>query len=393
MPLKRVAIVTETYSPEINGVANTLGYLVQGLLYNGLSVQIARPRQTGDETLQHQEREEHFTTQGLPIPGYAELKFGLPAKRRLLKSWKKRRPDAVYIATEGPLGWSAMRAAQALGIAVISGFHTNFHAYSRYYNLGWLEPVIFAYLRHFHNRTQATLVPTENQQNDLLAQGYRNVHVMRRGINKLLFHPEKRCDTLRQSLGVNEHTPICLYVGRIASEKNVTLIGKAYESVKAKFPEARFVFVGDGPQLGKLKTLYPDFIFAGMKKGEELAQYYASADIFLFPSLTDTFGNVVLEAMASKLAIVAFDQAAARELLMHQHSAMLVKDGKDTTFIAHLETLLAHTEDRRRLAGKAHAISEKLSWPSIVQEFMKHLERAISQLEESGNGEQNIKSV
>ncbi len=392
MLLNHVSIVTETYPPEVNGVAHTLGHLVNELHKSGVSVQIVRPAHRKEKPLSAQYGLSHFTTKGLPIPGYPELKFGLPAKHRLLTCWRKQRPDAIYIATEGPLGWSALSASNTLDIPVISGFHTNFHAYSRYYNLGWLEKAILAYLRFFHNRTQATLVPTSEQQHTLHAQNFQNIHIMRRGVDKHLFNPNRRCDALRQQLGApDDNTSICLYVGRIANEKNIGLVGDAFSCLKKSTPAVRFVMVGDGPQRGKLQEQYPQLQCVGVKQGEELARYYASSDIFLFPSLTDTFGNVVLEAMASGLAIVSFNLAAARELLKHGESGMLADKDSNKAFIQNIEYLLHNLKQRKRIAAAGYRVSDKLSWTSITGEFTQHLERAAGQLEEPTHAKQSFK--
>ena len=280
----KVCIVTETYYPEINGVSNTLKYWVEGMQEKGIYTQVVRPKQNPEDICSKTNEGECFTVSGLPIPGYKELKFGLPCKRKLLKLWKKDPPSAIYVATEGPLGLSAVKAAKALHIPILSGFHTNFQSYSNYYHLGWLEPIIFSFLRYFHNLTRGTLVPTKKQQDWLEEKGFKNVSVLRRGINSSLFNPNKRCDALRDSWKVNKDQPVCLYVGRIAGEKNIALILEAYERVIKKHPDSLFVFVGDGPLKVLLEKKYPNILFVGMKTGEELAKYYASSDIFLFPA-------------------------------------------------------------------------------------------------------------
>jgi glycosyltransferase involved in cell wall biosynthesis len=370
---KQYCIVTETYKPEINGVANTLGYLVEGMQKRGLSVQIIRPSQTTADKGNKSAREENITVPGLAIPGYAGLKFGLPCKQKLKDIWTKNKPVAIYVATEGPLGFSAVKVAKELKIPVLSGFHTNFQSYCNYYRLGWLESAIFGLLRYFHNQTKGTLVPTQKQKDWLCEHNFKNVSVLRRGINAELFSPNKRSLALRASWGASEDEPVCLYVGRIASEKNIALLGKAYETLQITHPKTRFVFVGDGPMRKQMESNYPNIIFAGMKTGEELAQYYASADIFMFPSKTDTFGNVVTEAMASRLGIVSFNDAAAKEHLTHNESALIAELDNDQEFIDHLRTALSYPTKLVQIREAAYQTAIKLSWDKIVAQFIQQL--------------------
>lgn len=370
---QRIAIVTETYYPEINGVAHTLRHLTQGLLSNACEVQVVRPKQFRDDRASRKNGLEQLIVPGLPIPGYKGLMFGLPRASLLTRLWRKKRPDAIYVATEGPLGFSAIAVAQKLGIHVISGFHTNFQAYSRYYRIGWLESLILGYLRYLHNRTDATLVPTQKQANHLTSKGFKSVKVFNRGVDCELFTPKRRSWQLRTTWGLSGDEVVCLYVGRLAAEKNLALLSTAYQRLKVKYPELVFVYVGDGPLRKQLERKHPDIIFSGMQQGETLAQHYASADIFMFPSQTDTFGNVVTEAMASKLCVVSFDDAAAKEHLQHRRSALLSKSGHDEHFISNLEQAYSNQALRDLLRTKAHQLAQKISWQEVNQQFQKTL--------------------
>ncbi|MDX1452321.1 MAG: glycosyltransferase, partial [Oleiphilaceae bacterium] len=249
-----------------------------------------------------------------------------------------------------------------------------FQAYSRFYRLGWLEKLILAYLRFFHNRTLKTLVPTSKQRNWLEGHGFKRVSVLQRGIDRQLFKPERRSAELRASWGVTDNeTPVCLYVGRIANEKNVQLVGQTYAQLQSEFPELKLVMVGDGPARAGLEKQYPEILFAGMKTGEALAEHYASADIFLFPSQTDTFGNVVLEAIASRLAVVAFNDAAANEILSHEKDALLAEFGDDAAFSNHVRRLLENPTLLDSIRRTAHHRAESLGWDAIVEQFAHHL--------------------
>jgi len=311
----RIAIVSETYPPEINGVALTVSGLVRGLAAAGHRVQVVRPRQPLAADAPAEVAESTLLTSGVRLPMYPDLRVGLPSARRLLAEWRTRRPDAIYVATEGPLGYSALRAARALAIPAASGFHTKFDDFARHYGFGWLAPAVTGYLRRFHRRAQATLVPTADLRDTLARAGFGNVLQLRRAVDTTLFDPARRDTALRASWGLADGALGVIHVGRIAPEKNLALAVRAFRAIQAQHPHARFVWVGDGPARATLAAQNPDFIFAGVQRGAELARHYASADLFLFPSLTETFGNVTLEALASGVPTIAFDYGAAREHL------------------------------------------------------------------------------
>lgn len=369
----RVSIVTETYPPEINGVALTVHGLAHGLAARGHAVQVVRPRQTAET-----DRETGvatLTVRGLTLPRYPGLRFGLPATRRLRRGWREARPDAVYVATEGPLGWSALAAANRLGIPVCTGFHTRFDDYAAHYGLGFLTPLVLAHLRRFHRRAAATLVPTRALADELAALGIGNARLLRRAVDTHLFHPRRRDPALRAAWGASDGGLVVLYVGRIAPEKNLDLAVRAFRTLQARVPSARYVWVGEGPARAALAAANPDFIFAGVQRGEDLARHYASADLFLFPSLTETFGNVTLEAMASGLAIVAYDHGAAHEHLADGISGMRVPVGAAGGFIAATFALALDAVLRDALRQNARSAVAALSPEAVIAEFESLLSR------------------
>ena len=305
--------------------------MVAGLRERGHRIQLVRPRQPGEDLPAPEPGFETVLRAGVPLPRYRELRMGLPAKRALLQAWRARRPDIVQVVTEGPLGNSAVTAARTLGIPVVSEFHTNFHDYSRHYGLGLFSKLVARYLRRLHNRADYTLVPTAELQSQLAAAGYERLGVVGRGIDLDLFGPRHRSAALRQSWGAGDDDIVALSVGRLAPEKNLRLFVESCRAMQAVTPRLKVVVVGDGPDGGPLRAANRDFVFAGMRTGAALAEHYASADVFLFPSLTETFGNVTTEAMASRLAIVAFDYAAARQCLRHRASALLAPFGAGRT--------------------------------------------------------------
>ena len=360
-----IAFVTETFPPEVNGVAMTVGRLVGGLRARGHQVSVVRPRQgRGDAGCEHE-----LAVPGLPLPGYPGLKFGLPAGRRLVRQWRQQRPDLVHVVTEGPLGWSAVSVARKMGIPVTSGFHTNFDRYSVHYGLGWMRPAVAAYLRTLHRRTLATMVPTAALAAELAGEGLTGVRVVGRGVDTDLYNPTRCSDRLRQIWGVAGEGPVCLYVGRIAAEKNLALVRKTFAAIQVWHPGAKMVWVGDGPSAKQLAIDHPDHYFAGMRIGDDLAAHYASADLFLFPSLTETYGNVVAEAMASGLPVMAYRSAAAAELIVQQQNGMVASPGDERGYV---EGALWLLEESARLNDMALAARQSMlprSWGGVVETF------------------------
>ena len=370
-PLLRIALVTETYPPEVNGVAMTIARLVNGLSDLGHELQLIRPRQKSVNDASADGVAELVTVPGFTLPFYRSLQLGLPAGARLQRLWRNTPPDVVHIVTEGPLGASALRVARRLGLLVVSGFHTNFHSYSSYYRLGFLQQLIVAYLRRFHNRCRATLVPTQDTARALRDLAFDNIQVLARGVDTRLYSPARRSQGLRREWGADDDTPVVLYVGRLAAEKNLALAIDAFQAIRNIHPAARFVLVGDGPLAARLRSEHPDFIFCGTRRGVELAAHYASADVFLFPSRTETFGNVTLEAMASGLAVIAFDYAAAHAHIEHGYSGLLAPLDDTSMFVAAARDV-ARDPGRARLMGSNAVNAVQASdWSRIVDELIQ----------------------
>jgi len=364
-PRLRVAVVTETYPPEMNGVAHTLQRVVHSLRARGHEVSVTRPRQGADRAPPRQDT----LTQGLPLPGYPGLQFGLPAWPQLRRQWQASRPDVAYIATEGPLGYSALGVAGRLGIPTLTGLHTRFDHYSRHYGAALLGPAIQRYLQRFHNRSAGTLVPTRALAARLAARGFRNLRVWGRGVDTVLFDPARRSRPLRESWGVGGAGLAILYVGRVAPEKNIGLAVDAYQAIRERDPSARLIVVGEGPALETLRRSCPGAVLTGPQRGEALATHFASGDLFLFPSLTETFGNVVIEAMASGLAVVAFDDAAAGELIESGRNGWLARRSHDVDFLRCAVLAASLSEQRAACAAAARATAEQHRWPLLIDRF------------------------
>lgn len=364
----RLGIVTETYAPDVNGVALTVQSLARGMLRRGHTVDLIRPIHP-DAPASADAGMDVLAVEAAAVPRYDSLRFGLPSRFRLERRWRSDRPDAIYVATEGPLGWSAVSAARRLGIPVATGFHTRFDFYVGHYGFGALTPLVRQYLARFHRRAQATLVPTGQLAGELNDLGVHDVRVLRRAVDTRRFHPERRDACLRHAWGVADDAPVMLSVGRLAPEKNLQVVVDAYRALQRRVPAARCVMVGDGPARAALEAAHPDIVFAGTRRGDELAAFYASADLFVFPSLTETFGNVVLEAMASGTPVVAYAEAAAREFIRNGQNGIRVAPGNEGGLIERAAVLGADLVACRAMGSAARASVAGLSPESVIAEF------------------------
>jgi glycosyltransferase involved in cell wall biosynthesis len=357
----RIAVVTETYPPEINGVARTIGPMVEWLLARGHTVDLIRPRQGREPVRTAHPALHEFLTLGAALPrSQVQMGFALPGT--LASRWRSKRPDLVHVVTEGPLGWAAVSAARALGVPVSSDFHTNFHAYAGHYGLAWMQGAVAGYLRWIHNRAACTLVPTWPVKTEVEELGIERVRIAGRGVDTALFDPTRRSAELRRQWGCSGDEPVVISVGRLAPEKGLELFASAARSMQTVDPTIRVVVVGDGPKRASLQRRNPGFHFTGSRVGEDLARHYASADVFLFPSTTETFGNVVLEAMASGLAVLAYDYAAARQHVVHTVSGLLAPRGDADRFTRLAAELAYDPFLRVSLGHKARRVASEVPW-------------------------------
>lgn len=371
----KIALVTETYPPEVNGVAMTNQRLVRGLLDLGHELLLVKPRRADAPVLKSGPLSVHEVF-GIPIPNYAGLKIGLPAPGQLERRFEAFRPDVLHVATEGPLGFSALRAARKLGVPVTSTFHTNFQDYCADYGAAFAGRTMMRYLRWFHNKCALTTVPDQDLIQRLTRDGVERLEMLGRGADTQLFSPEKRSPALRAQWGADETTPVALYVGRAAAEKNIPLTLKAWEQARACHPNLKMVVVGDGPVRKKLEKKWPEVHFSGMRYDEDLATHYASADIFLFASESETFGNVVVEALASGLVTLSFDYAAGRQFIRSGENGYLAPLGDRQALISGLQQILEQPETWGGIRHAARQTAENYPWSDTIRRFAALLEHA-----------------
>jgi glycosyltransferase involved in cell wall biosynthesis len=362
----RVSLVTETYFPQVNGVSRTLGQLARHLTDRGDAVQLIHPDY--GEAAEGEGPRVHLV-RSVSLPFYKELYLPVPPFHDARRALDAFRPDLVHIATEATLGLSLLRHALQSGLPTVSSFHTNFDQYSAHYRVGWSRGTIWRYLRWFHNRTRETYVPSPSTLDDLESRGFERLALWPRGVDNALFRPDRpgRAE-VRARLGFGPADVVVAYVSRVAAEKNVAYLGEALARVAANRPGVQFLFVGDGPARPALeRVMGPRATFAGYRTGEDLADHYAAADLFAFSSLTETFGNVVLEAMASGLPVVALRAGGVGDTVRPEETGLLLEpDAPPPRFADAVVRLVDDDALRRSLAQGARDYACSQSWGEIM---------------------------
>ncbi len=329
-PAPRILIVTDAWHPQVNGVVRTLEKLAETLATEGIATTFLTP--AGFRTL--------------PMPLYPEIRLALATPGQVGRAIREAAPDRIHIATEGPLGILARRHCLRHGLAFTTSYHTRFPEFLSA-RLPVPERWSYRALRDFHNAGRGTLVATPSLAEELAGRGFTRVRAWTRGIDATLFHPDRRRD-----LGLPR--PVFLNVGRVAIEKNLPAF------LDLDLPGTKVV-VGDGPDLARLQARYPDVRFLGTRRGTELAEIYASADVFAFPSRTDTFGNVILEALASGCPVAAFPVTGPRDILADGRGGVLSEDLRGAALAA---------LDIPRAAARARAMD--FTWEECARLFLEH---------------------
>jgi glycosyltransferase involved in cell wall biosynthesis len=373
----RLTLVTETYLPQVNGVSRTLSQLVRHLIEAGDEVQLIHP----DYGVPVEPAGRTHPVRSIVLPFYKELHLPLPPFGRAHRAIDAFRPDLIHIATEATLGLSVLRHAARRGYPVVSSFHTNFDQYSDHYRVGWARGTIWRYLRWFHNRTRATYVPSRTTIKDLERRGFERLVLWPRGVDGGLFRPDRPGrDAVRRALGFSPGDVVVGYVGRIAAEKNIGYLTSALTQVAADRPNVRFLFVGDGPERGDVeRRMGPHARFAGYRTGEDLADHYAAADLFAFSSLTETFGNVILEAMASGLPVVALRAGGVADTVEPAVTGVLIEpDAPPADFARAVIELTDDAGHRRRTSEAARAYALTRTWDEIMETLRGHYQAIIA---------------
>jgi phosphatidylinositol alpha 1,6-mannosyltransferase len=368
----RVVYCTDTYPPQVNGVSIVTALSVAGLTRRGWECAVAAPRYPG--TVRASQgvvpapvagESELLNLPSLPVPGYPEVRLAVRGQAAVTELIERFRPDLVHCETEFTLGWMGRRAAGSAGLPVVSSYHTDFGRYAEAYGLPWLRRTVTAYLRRFHERSGRVYTPSAVSRRELLQLGLENVEIWGRGVDTTLFHPGRRSQSLRAEMGMGSRFTF-LYVGRLAPEKRVDVVVEAFRQASALVPEGviHLIIAGTGPREADLRAAAPSGVaFLGfLERESRLPDLYANCDAFVFASVTETLGLVVLEAMASGLPVIAAPEGGVRDHIRDGVNGLTYSAGDAAAMARAMVLLTTEWDFTRQLAHNARRTAEGLSW-------------------------------
>lgn len=375
----RIAFFTDTFYPQVNGVSNTLRYLSLYLQKKGIEHLFFAPDYGGESEECGDLPVVRF--KGFRPPVYPDCRLAYIPHARLMELLEEYSPDLIHIVTEFGIGYSGLKAARALGIPVVMSYHTNFDRYLQHYGAAHLKQTLWAYMSWFHSFSLLNLGPSRNTLDDMERHGFRNLALWPRGISTERFSPLFRSEDCRARLNGAGKT-VYLYVGRISAEKGLDVLMKSIaEFNRGHTEDSVFWITGDGPYRAELEACgYPNVIFTGQQQGEELSRIYASADVFVFPSGTETFGNVLLEAMASGLPAICTDSGGVTDYTVHNQNALVTRFGNAADLECALEAMLDPSL-RSRIRENALRTAGEKSWEQVLDGLLEQYRATLSRTE------------
>jgi len=375
-PPKRVALFAGAYNHIADGVSLTLNRLVEYLEQQGVAVRVFAP--TVDDPAIENHAGTLIPVPSLPLPGRSEYRFSLglsPSARQELKAFD---PTLYHIATPDLLGQHALSRAQATNTPVVSSYHTHFSSYLKYYYLDLLEGPVWRYLRSFYNQCEQVYVPTAAIAEVLRGHGITDgLRLWRRGVDTNRFSPTRRSDAWRHAHGIGDDEVVVTFVSRLVWEKGLDVYADVIERLEQQGVPHHSLVVGDGPARDDLEARLPNTTFAGFLEGDTLARAYASSDVFLFPSDTETFGNVTLEAMASALPTVCADAAGSRDLVKDGTTGRLCPPGNVEAFTEATRNLVVDATLRNRMGAAAHKRAQDFTWSAVLGQMNQYYDEVL----------------
>jgi len=348
----RIALVTDTYTPQVNGVTTVVRRIAEVLAREGHAVGVVAPAYPDDD----ERRAGELRVPSLPFPPYPAIRLSLPFRRRVHRFLEAFAPDVVHVATEGPLGFLGRGWSVKHDVPLATSYHTNFPEYARHYGARVLEPLVWRWLLWFHRPARFTHTPGTAIRDELVSRGLTQTTVWGRGVDSVHFHPHRRNVTWRRSLGIADDQALVLHVGRLAPEKDVETLIAAWRIAGPELgSRARLVVAGDGPEARRLRAALPDVQYFGFLEREVLAALYASADLCVLPSRTETCGLVALEAMAAGVPVIAAEAGGFRESVRTGRNGVLVPPRDAVAFARAITQLVGDAPRRAALALGARA--------------------------------------
>jgi glycosyltransferase involved in cell wall biosynthesis len=374
----RVALFSGNYNYVMDGPVRALNKLVAHLEARGHQALIFAPT-AKEAALEH--AGELISVPSVALPGSrSEYRFGFGLDAAAQRRLSLFAPTIVHVAAPDWLGFTALNYARRRGLPAVASFHTRFDTYPRYYGMAWLEKHVTGYLRYFYGRCERVYAPSQSMVDELTRDRIgRDIRLWARGVDHCQFNPERRDLHWREELGVSGDDILVAFVGRIVREKGIDVFASALKAARAEIPKIRGLIVGDGPDRERFNALLPDDHFIGYQQGEALARAYASADIFFNPSVTETFGNVTLEAMASGLPCVCAAASGSRSLVDDGVTGKLIADAKDARgFADAIQSLAGDQAHRMHMAENARAKSVSFQWDVILDRLITDYQDVVS---------------
>lgn len=384
----RIALFTDTFAPQVNGVAMTLDRLVKYWERKGIEYIVFAP----DDLVQTEDSDHIKRILSLPFPLYPECRIPLSRYANIEKQLLDFKPDLIHLATPFTLGLIGLRFGQRHKVPMVASYHTHFDQYLDYYRLLFLKKMLWTYVTWFHSHCERNYCPSASTKQILEENGIQNVEIWGRGIDRSLYHPSFRNSDFREKYGISPDKLLLLYVGRVAPEKDIDILLESYRTLPQDVTDrVHLVIVGDGPYLSKInKEEIPNIIWTGFLRGKELSEAYASCDLFVFPSTTETFGNVVLEAMSSGLPVVGVDSGGVVDTITHMKNGLLCHPRSVESFREGINLLIRNDHLRQQMAYFARMNATKRSWESI---FDRLTDSYCTVLEEQDKGKQRAVQV
>ena len=371
----KVALFTGNYNHIRDGVSLTLNRMVKFMLENDVEFKIFGP--TIDKpALEHEG--DFVAVPSLSLPGRPEYRMSTSLSSEAKRHLREFKPDLVHIATPDVLGYKALRWAMDHQKPVVSSYHTHFTSYLKYYKLSFFEPLLWKYLNWFYSHCEQLYVPTSSMADWLKEMGVvTNLKIWARGINTEQFTPENRDEEWRQKMGFKPDDIVVTFVSRLVWEKNLKLFSDVLNRLMEKYDRVKAMVVGDGPAGNELKQILPNAVYAGFLTGDDLSKAYASSDIFFFPSDTETFGNVTLEAMASGLPCVVADAVGSKSLVDHEENGYLAPVEKSDLFYSYIDELVRNPGLRKKMADASRQKAGGYSWQNINGNLLSYYEQVL----------------
>ena len=375
---KRIALFTGAYNHIADGVSLTLNRLVKYLEENGSEVLVFAPT-IKNPPIDHAGTLVAAPSVRMPLPNRAEYRLTTHFPRFIRKKLEEFQPSLIHVASPDRLGTGAVNYGVANDIPVVATYHTHFSSYLAYYKLQWLESWIWNFLRGFYGKCEEVYVPSASMIDVLEQHGISgNLHLWERGVVTELFNPERRSMAWRRQQGIKDDEVVITFISRLVWEKGLDIYADVVEKLKAKGIAHRSMIVGDGPARQELEERLKDTLFLGHQSGEDLATAYASSDVFLFPSETETFGNVTLEAMASGVTPVCANATGSRSLIRDGVTGFLAQPRNEDAFYNHVERLVLDADLRSKMGQLSLKRAQEYDWPVILEKMNTYYNGVIS---------------